>query len=173
MFVTVDLQTIFHMLCEAVWFTSMPNFTCLAPIVHWLWPSNCKLKKMFAWSPWCYFIICKYYLNKSHIPFKDLFLYVHFRTLHYDVPVLHSPHKFAHPPFVITDQEIKEYHIRAAANGITFIPHFLTIDQLVQRLKWVHTNSMVISNPTPFSLRRQNMLKCLPQYCMPQIHLKF
>jgi hypothetical protein len=32
-----------------------PKFTCPAPILHWSWPSNRKLKIMFAHLPFCMF----------------------------------------------------------------------------------------------------------------------
>jgi hypothetical protein len=45
----IPLQTMLHSQC--VWPASVPNFTCLAPMVHWISPLNGKLNRGFMQPP--------------------------------------------------------------------------------------------------------------------------
>jgi hypothetical protein len=56
MLVIVDLWIIFYTQSDRLWFISIPDFTCLVPMVQYLLLSHWKWKEIFAWPPCCFYI---------------------------------------------------------------------------------------------------------------------
>lgn len=113
-----------------------------------LWPQcrqNANFHSVFVLL--LFHILQKTYLNKHCIFFKNIYYHTSFEDLILSgASVATTSHKSVYMPFQCHWRwEIQKCKIGVAFNGITFIPNLMKFGQLVQYLKWDHTERMVIS----------------------------
>jgi hypothetical protein len=109
------------------------KFICLSAQVHELSPQNKLWILTFKRPPCSYFLfLTKMVLLKVVHPLK---FYKNFMVPRWLVQILHRPQKFERPPFWNGWRYgIKKYGVEVTFNGMTSLPYFINIYQLVQKL---------------------------------------
>jgi hypothetical protein len=151
-----------------LWPNPVPNFTCLAAVLHYFFPLNRELKENITWTPTSCDILHTFhksiastkrvYVSKTyyHTSLKELRLSV------VDDDTASQIRTSAVLLFLIRKLKITDFGIFVI--GTIFIPSFLKPDELFINLNYEITHRKDDIKNTPIHSRKQNCLKMISKF---------